>query len=172
MGAILTQRTSWHNADLALLNLKREGLLSFKKIADLENFQGLTELVRPAGFYQTKPRRLFELARFAVKECGGIKNLMREDMETARQKLLSLYGIGQETADVLLLYAFDKLSFVIDEYTKRFVRENNLSKVFGYKELQELFEKNLPQNLKVYQNFHFLIIAAEKQGKGIAMKRI
>lgn len=87
IGAILTQRTSWHNADLALRNLKKENLLSLKKIASLRKFTKLTELIRPAGFYQTKPKRLFTFASFIVNNYGNLDNFAKEDLIVAREKL-------------------------------------------------------------------------------------
>ena len=172
LGAILTQRTSWRNAALALMNLKKNNLLSFKNISNLKSFDGLVELIRPAGFYQTKPRRIYELAYFITKETGGLKGLMDKETKIVRQKLLSLYGIGPETADVILLYALDKLSFVVDEYTKRFTKGNNLSDDLSYNHLKELFEENLPEDVKIYQNYHALIIAEQKKGIGIEMKKV
>ncbi len=84
IGAILTQRTSGHNADLALRNLKREELLSLQRIANLSDLKKLTELVRPAGFYQTKPKRLFDFCSFVTKEYGNLEKLMEENLEVAR----------------------------------------------------------------------------------------
>lgn len=172
LGAILTQRTSWRNADVALLNLKKNNLISLKTISQLKNLDNLSELIKPAGFYQTKPRRVFELACFVEKQYKGIEKLKKENPETIRQKLLSLYGIGPETADVILLYALDKPSFVIDEYTKRFSKENKLSKNFDYDYLKKFFEKSLPKDTKIYQNFHALIIADQRKVKGMTMKKI
>lgn len=162
LGAILTQRTSWRNAHLALLNLKRENLLCLEKIAGLESLEKLRELVRPAGFYKVKPERLHRLACFMVEEYGGLENLRDKRIEKTRKELLSLKGVGPETADVILLYCLDKPSFVIDEYTRRMVKREDLSENLNYGFLQELFEKNLPQEVTVYQNFHALIIIDRK----------
>lgn len=172
IGAILTQRTSWHNADLALRNLKKKGLLSLEKIADLDNLSRLTDLIRPAGFYQTKPQRLFDFCSFVVKEYGGLKNLLREDLKITRQKLLAIPGIGPETADTILLYVLDKPSFVIDEYTKRLVKKRKLAANFDYGYLKELFEKNLPHRVRVYQELHALIIVEEKGRAGSMMRKV
>lgn len=172
IGAILTQRTSWHNADLALRNLKREKLLSLHKIANLPNLNQLIELVRPAGFYQTKPKRLFDFCSFVANDYGGLENLTKEDLEAAREKLLTLNGIGPETADTLLLYALDRPSFVIDEYTKRLVKKRKLAAKFTYDHLKTLFETNLPRNVKIYQDLHVLIIIEEKGKAGSVMKEI
>lgn len=162
LGAILTQRTSWHNADLALRNLKKEKLLSLKRIAAEKDVRWLRELIRPAGFGQTKPSRLVNFASFIVDNYGSLANFADEDLSVARRELLSLDGIGPETADSILLYAVDKPTFVIDEYTRRFVRREGLREQFGYDSLKEFFEKWLPREVEVYQNFHALIVINEK----------
>lgn len=169
IGAILTQRTSWHNADLALRNLQKADLFSISKIADLKKLDRFTKLIKPAGFYQTKPKRLYGLCRFIVKECGGVDNFAKEDLQIARQKLLALYGIGPETADTILLYALDKPSFVVDEYTKRLVKTERLSDNFDYNVIKNLFEASLPESAKIYQDFHALIIISQKGEQGSKM---
>lgn len=173
IGAILTQRTSWRNADIALRNLKKESLLSLKEIAALSSPGKLTELVRPAGFYQTKPKRLYSFASFIVREYGNLAKFMRENLDIARNKLLGLYGIGPETADTILLYALDRPSFVIDEYTKRFVSNHlSLRGKLEYDHLKKLFEENLPRDVKIYQNYHTLIIVEQKGKEGSLMKAV
>ena len=164
IGAILTQRTSWHNAELALLNLKKAGLLSIKKIAALDSPEELAPLIGVAGFYQSKPKRLFGFCRFVAK-VGGLAKLKREE-------LLKLSGIGPETADTILLYAVDQPTFVIDEYTKRLVKERCLAKKLDYSYLKALFEKNLPSDPKIYQDFHALIIFDQKNGKNVEMQLV
>jgi len=170
LGAILTQRTSWHNAEIALNNLKKENLFSLEAIAKLDSLDKLTQLVRPAGFFQTKPKRLYNLANFIVKKYGNLNNFAHENLKTAREKLLFLKGIGPETADTILLYALNKPTFVIDEYTKRWVAKNKLAEVLTYDFLQKLFEKNLPKDTLIYQNFHILIIVEQKGEKESLME--
>lgn len=170
LGAILTQRTSWHNAEMAILNLKKEGLLSLKKISELKSLEVLVPLVRVAGFYHSKPRRLFEFCTFVVKEHGDIKGLLEENLEDVRNKLLSLYGIGSETADTLSLYALDKPSFVVDEYTQRLVKKEKMADRVDYNFLKNLFEKSLPADIRIYQDFHALIIFSQKEKSGWGMK--
>lgn len=169
IGAILTQRTSWHNAHLALENLKKESLLSLKKIADLKNLTELRSLIKPAGFYQTKPKRIFWTASFFVEK--GIDKLMGGKVEVIRKDLLSIKGIGPETADVILLYALDKPSFVIDEYTKRWANQEGVSESQDDDQLKELFETSLPQEVDIYQNFHALIII-EQRGRDYSRMEI
>jgi len=170
IGAILTQRTSWHNAETAILNLKKTGLLSLKKISELQSSERLIPYVRVAGFYQSKPRRLFDLCTFVVKNYGNIENLLKDELKIIKEKLLSLYGIGPETADTILLYSLDKPSFVIDEYTKRLAKKEELAENFDYNCLENLFEKNLPADVKIYQDFHALIIFSQKEKSGWGMK--
>lgn len=168
----MTQRTSWRNAELAILNLERAGLLSLKKISELKSPEVLVPQVRVAGFYQSKPRRLWEFCRFVVKNYGDIKGLLKVGREDVRKQLLSLYGIGPETADTILLYSLDKPSFVIDEYTKRLVKKERLSENFDYDYLKNLFEKNLPADVKIYQDFHALIIFSQKEKSGWRMRAV
>lgn len=172
IGAILTQRTSWHNADLALRNLKKSRLLSIAKIAKLSDLNCFTELIRPAGFYTTKPQRLFDFCSFIAREYGDLEGFMGENLEKARKKLLALKGIGPETADTILLYALGRPTFVIDEYTKRLVQRRELATNFDYNYLQKLFERNLPRDVSIYQDFHALIIIEQKGEVGSVMRKV
>lgn len=162
IGMILVQRTSWHNADIALKNLKKENLLSIAKIANLKSLDLLTDLIRPAGFYQSKPKRLFDVCQSIAKQ-ADIFQIRRED-------LLAIKGVGPETADTILLYALDQPVFIIDEYTRRFVAKYNLSSHRDYHQLQNFFHQNLKPNLLVYQNFHTLIIISQKGPQNSSME--
>ena len=161
IGMILVQRTSWHNANIALKNLKKENLLSLDKISKLKNLGELTKFIRSAGFYQAKPKRLFDICTFVVAQ-GGVKKLMKRKVEDVRQQLLNIKGVGQETADTILLYALDKPVFVVDEYTRRWVEKNGLMKERDYTKLQQFFHNNLRPDLTIYQNFHTLIIVSQR----------
>lgn len=172
IGAILAQRTSWHNADIAIRNLQLHKLLSIKKIAGLKNLERLTSLIRPAGFYTTKPRRLYGLCSFIMKECGGVKTLMKKNVDAIRQQLLELYGIGPETADTILLYGLDKPSFIIDEYTKNFVQKYELARTGEYNALKRVFETCLPRSYQLFQNFHALIIIDQKGVEKSRMRKL
>ena len=147
IGAILTQNTSWRNVEKAISNLKENKLLSFKGILSAE-LEELKALIKPAGYYNQKAHRLKEV----IGRIGSVDRLK----SASRKELLSIKGIGDETADVLLLYAADRLSFVIDTYTKRIVK-----RVLGisgsYDELKTLFEENLPKDLEMYKEFHALM---------------
>jgi len=160
--AILTQRTNWRNVEMAMNNLKKNKLDSLSKIYQLGS-KRISGLIKPAGFYQQKAECLFLLAKFIIEEHGSLKAIKRERKEILREKLLRLKGIGPETADSILLYALDKPVFVIDEYTKRFVKERKIADNFSYSYLQNLFEKNLKKDFKLYQDFHALFVIDGKR---------
>ncbi len=156
VGAILTQNTSWVNAEKALLNLKKRNILTPEKIL---SSQKLADALKPSGYFNQKARKLKEFSFFYVKLKGKIPS---------RKELLSVWGIGEETADSILLYAYGQPEFVVDAYTKR------IGKAFGflsggesYLTIKELFEKNLPRDFRVYQEFHALIVEEGKRGKAV-----
>ena len=157
VGAILTQRANWRNVELAIENLKKAKLLSLKNIY-LSGIKKISPLIKPSGFYRQKARYLFSLAKFIVKKYGNLKKMKKENSERLREKLLTLKGIGPETADSILLYALDKPIFVIDEYTRRLLKKRKISQNLSYHYLQELFEKNLKKDFRLYQDFHALIV--------------
>lgn len=161
IGMILVQRTTWHNANLALNSLKQNSLLSITKIAQLKSLDKLTQLIRSAGFYQSKPKRLFDLCTYIVNQ-GGVEEIIKKDTLCIRSKLLNLKGVGPETADTILLYAFDKPVFIIDEYTRRFVKKNDLTSETDYLNLQKYFENNLPKDIDLYKKLHALIIISQR----------
>lgn len=162
IGAILTQRTNWKNVELAMMNLRKAKAASLKKIYFLgrKNPRKLANLIKPSGFYKTKARYLFDIARFFVKN-GGIAAISRMSLGDLRLALCRIPGVGQETADSILLYALQKPVFVIDEYTRRLLSAKGLAqiaKTSHYEKLQELFEKNLRRDWRLYQDFHALIV--------------
>lgn len=165
LGAILTQRVNWFNVEKALKNLRSQKALSVSMVYQLgkEGLGLLEELIRPAGFYRQKAKRLFVFCRFITEQYGGLPRFFQKELSKCRQELLAIPGIGPETADSILLYSGNKPIFVIDEYTRRFARKHNLTKVFNYSHLQDLFQKNLPKDVKLYQDFHAMIVL---EGKG------
>lgn len=167
LGAVLTQRTNWRNVELALKNLEKTGKLSIEGVYNLgkSNIALLEELVRPSGFYKQKARRIFALCSFIVEEYGTLEKFFQQDTAVCRKELLEISGIGQETADDILLYAGDKLTFVIDEYTRRIAKKQGLSNNLSYSHLQQLFQKALPPEPKVYRNFHAMLVL-EGRGTG------
>jgi endonuclease-3 related protein len=163
IGAILTQRTNWKNVELSFSNLKKAKINSLKDILKIKP-KKLERLIRPSGFYKAKSQYLINLAKFIIKNYGSLTKMKKEDGKKLREKLLKLKGIGSETADSILLYALDKPVFVIDEYTRRLVKKRNLAQKFSYDFLQDLFEKNLKKDLRLYQDFHALIVIEGKNG--------
>ena len=170
IGMILVQRTSWHNANIALKNLKKEGLLSIEKIAKLKDLEKLTQLIRSAGFYQSKPKRLYDVCTFVINQ-GGVGEITKKNKDDVRLQLLNIKGVGQETADTILLYALDKPVFIVDEYTRRWIKNEGLTKEKDYIKLQQFFHNNLKPNLSIYRNFHTLIIVCQR-GKEKSMMEI
>lgn len=147
IGAVLTQNTSWRNVEIALQNLKREGELSLSFVRDSDT-EKLKELIRPAGFYNLKALRLKGVAEFL--------NPTERVCWIDREELLSVKGIGKETADAILLYAGNRLTFVIDKYTQRFMKR--FMGVDGdYEQLRLFFQSNIPKDLELYREFHALI---------------
>mgnify|MGYP001575669351 CR=1 FL=1 len=167
LGAILTQNTAWKNVERALRNLASAGCLSPQKIIRSRN---LAMLIKPAGYYNQKARKLKIFAKFWLDLTVG------HSASYSREKLLSLWGIGPETADSILLYAAKRPVFVIDAYTKR------LCGLFGikfakYDDYRVFFESRLPRSAKLYNEFHALIVAwgkmyGDKKRRGEAIKII
>ena len=165
VGAILTQNTSWKNVEHAITNLKAAKVLSAKKIYDLSHKE-LAQLIRPAGYFNIKAKRLGNFVDVLVQEHGAsIKRMMTGSTSTVRERLLSINGIGPETADSMLLYAGNQHSFVIDAYTKRiFSRHGWCNEKSGYDELQSLCESSLNQKsgahqLDYWQDYHAQLIS-------------
>lgn len=163
IGAVLTQNTNWRNVEKAVLNLKRYQACSLNKISKLGENEifSLQEMIRPAGFFNSKAKYLIEVSRFFVLN-GGVKEVMNSCVEKLRKQLLSLKGVGQETADSILNYALDKPIFVIDKYTQRISAVKKLTCQFNYDYLQKFFMERIRKNFRFYQDFHALIVIENK----------
>ena len=163
VGAILTQNTNWGNVEKAIVNLRRAGALNVKAIHQVSD-KKLARLIKPSGYFNVKAKRLKNLVRFIVREYqGNLMRMQKEPLSKLRQELLSVNGIGPETADSILLYALDKPSFVVDAYTKRFLRRHNLIKDGAdYHEVQKLFMEHLPQDRKQFNEYHALMVRLGK----------
>ncbi len=154
IGAILTQNTNWKNVEKALSNLKEKNLLSLNFISNC-NIIELENAIRPSGFYHQKAIRLKKASFYIISKYGSLDSFFKKDVAQLRKELLSLNGIGQETADSILLYCGNKPIFVIDAYTKRIAK-----RVFGYddnltyEELQRTVHKEITPNTKEYKKFH------------------
>ena len=175
VGAILTQNTAWSNVERAIANLKAAGVLEPKKLFALPEAK-VAELIRPAGYFNVKARRLRSFLRVLVETFGGdLNKLFTGETSVVRERLLAIHGIGPETADSMLLYAGGHSSFVIDAYTKRiFSRhgwswkaENKKAKPGGYDELKKLYETALNQKsgasrLDYWQDYHAQLVMVGK----------
>ena len=169
IGAILTQNTSWKNVEKAIQNLKKRDLLSVEALSDIPA-PTLAEYIRPAGYFNIKAKRLKNLiALIHEKYNGDLNELFSGGTETIRMELLSVRGIGLETADSMLLYGAGRALFVVDTYTHRILSRHNLiGEEAGYYDLQTLFMDNLPHEVELFKEFHALIV---KTGKDYCRKK-
>ena len=157
VGAVLTQNTSWKNVEKALAGLKHVGLLDLDAIVSIPPDE-LAELIRSSGFFNVKAKRLQNLCGW-LQSRGGLDALSLWDTARLRRALLEINGIGPETADDILLYAFQRPVFVIDSYTRRLLTKLGL--VQGkedYETLRQLFESCLPPDHRLYNEYHALIV--------------
>jgi endonuclease-3 related protein len=160
-GAVLTQNTAWSNVERALANLKGAGALDADVMLTLDDDQ-LAELIRPSGYYNIKARRLKNLCRW-LSDSGGEAALERLATEPLRAGLLAVNGVGPETCDDILLYAFDRPVFVIDAYTRRLLRRYGLaSGKEPYDTLRTAFEQALGPDVALYKQYHGLIVQHAK----------
>lgn len=159
VGAILTQNTNWGNVEKAIKNLKQQRVLSPQALKDISPSQ-LASLIKPAGYFNVKTKRLKNFIEFFWREYNGdIHRMRKEPLSVLRPKLLSVNGIGPETADSILLYALDKPIFVIDAYTKRFLYRHNLApQNADYHSLQKLFMSSLREDVTLFNEYHALIV--------------
>ncbi len=164
VGAILTQNTAWANVARAIGNLKSAGLLEAKVLAALPVAE-LAALIRPAGYYNVKARRLRAFLDFLLSEFGGDVGAMgAAGLAELRPRLLGVKGIGPETADSILLYACGLPTFVVDTYTHRVLSRHGLAdEDAGYDELKGSFEDNLPADARTYNQYHALFVRVAKE---------
>ncbi len=163
VGAILTQNTAWKNVEKALSNIRERGLLDPHALLRLKD-EELARLIRPAGYYNIKSKRLKSFLEWLNGRTGGDIELLKE-VETwkLREELLGIKGIGPETADSILLYALEKPVFVVDAYTIRALsRHDIIDQEAGYHQVQELFMDNLPVDAALFNEFHALFVALGK----------
>ncbi len=163
VGAILTQNTNWRNAERAIANLKAESLLTPKALYQLA-VNRLARLIRPSGFFRLKAKRLKPMITWFWERYRGMSRVVRaRPTEALRQELLDLPGIGHETADSILLYAFDKPVFVVDAYTRRVCLRHQLVRPgAGYAEIQDFFMNNLPADHHLFNEYHALLVKLAK----------
>ncbi len=168
VGAVLMQNTAWKNVEKAITNLKEKGLLDVEKILGIEDSY-LAEIIKPSGFYNLKAKRLKSVLKF-VKNNRGIEVISGKEIHELRSELLKVPGVGKETADSIILYALGKPIFVVDAYTRRILKRIGIidDENMSYDEIQRLFHENLPNDEKLFNEFHALFVAL---GKKYCLKR-
>lgn len=162
VGAVLTQNTAWTNVEKAIANLKAAGALSPDAIVNATH-RRLAAWLRPSGYFNIKARRLRSLCAW-LNSKGGAKRIARQPTAELRNELLAVHGIGPETADDILLYAFRRPVFVIDAYTRRiFQRLGLIQGDEDYETLRGLFEQSLATDTHMFNEYHALIVAHAKE---------
>ncbi len=162
IGAILTQNTTWKNVEKALINLFQSHLLDPLKILEVPMEQ-LAGHIKPTGYYNQKAKKLKAFASY-VKNLDYLGVLLQKDISALRVELLSIFGIGPETADDIILYAAQQPVFVVDTYTKRLMHRLGFClEDIKYHPLQKLISENLPQDLEIYNEMHALIVSLAKE---------
>lgn len=163
VGAILTQNTNWTNVERAIENLKSANLLSPGRLLE-EKDDTISELIRPSGYYNIKTKRLKAFLGFLDSEYGGVmERMFEESLSTLRKKLLKVKGVGEETADSILLYGGDKPVFVVDAYTRRILtRHGIIDDDYSYEDIQELFMTHLAPDVPLYNQYHALLVNTGK----------
>ena len=168
-GAVLTQNTAWSNVEKALEKLKSKNMLHIKKITQTD-IDILKQIIKPTGFYNQKAERLQNLAQYLQKNYNAdLDKFFNKEIQDVRDELLSLNGIGKETADSILLYAGNKPIFVVDAYTKRICQRIPIATDILYDEIQKYFQKELSKKYpkkelsKVYNELHALIVILAKE---------
>jgi len=160
VGAVLTQNTAWGNVEKAIANFG--GKLTPEAVSDMD-MQELTDAIRPAGFFNQKAAYLKTVTQWFAKYSFDAPAVQREPLYKLRPELLALKGVGKETADSILLYAFGFPSFVVDAYTVRLCGRYPIDAGSGYDALMAYFETNLPRSAEVYNHYHALIVINGKK---------
>lgn len=168
IGAVLTQNTNWGNVERAIENLRTAGCLSVAAI-DAMGHDELAELIRPAGYFNVKARRLKNFIRAVAAGGGDIEAFLDRPTEELRAALLAISGVGRETADSMALYAAGLATFVVDAYTARvLLRHGLIDEDADYEQIKELFESALPADVGLFNEYHALLVAV---GKNYCRKR-
>jgi endonuclease-3 related protein len=160
VGAVLTQNTAWGNVEKAIANFSGE--LSPERVISM-GMDELVEIIRPAGFFNQKAAYLKEITAWFGKYGFNVTAVRKLPLEQIRAELLSVRGVGRETADSILLYAFGFPSFVVDAYTMRLLSRLPIDAGRSYEEVKAYFERELPRDVEIYNNFHALIVVNAKE---------
>ncbi|WP_019025176.1 MULTISPECIES: endonuclease III domain-containing protein [unclassified Thioalkalivibrio] len=162
VGAVLTQNTSWTNVERAIANLRAADVLDPESLLALPH-ETLAEHIRPSGYFNVKADRLRHLLRF-LEQQGGVETLARMETEALRSALLGVKGVGPETADDIVLYAFERPVFVVDAYTRRLFERLGLPHARGaYDDLRAYVESELGPDAQAFNDLHALIVEHGKQ---------
>lgn len=163
IGAVLVQNTAWRNVERAIENLRAAGVMEPHALYALPPAE-LAELIRPAGYFQVKAKRLRNLLKFLIDEFdGSLAAMFGASLATLREQLLAIHGIGPETADAILLYAGGLPTFVVDTYTHRILaRHGWIGYDADYHEIKDHFESALPADAPLYNEYHALLVRVGK----------
>jgi endonuclease III related protein len=163
VGAVLTQNTNWQNVEKAIGNLRQADLLDPQALYNAPEAE-LEDLLRPAGYFRLKTRRLRCVLEFIVNRYNGsLEDMFRTNWPTLREELLAVNGIGPETADSILLYAGGMPVFVVDAYTHRiFARHGWIGFDADYHQIQDYAQSALPEDARLYNEFHALLVYVGK----------
>jgi len=159
VGAILTQSASWKNVEKAITSLKAHGALSPSALRELPQ-EELATIIRSSGYYNVKARKLRAFAQW-FGDCyyDSLDSLFKNNIEHLRGQLLGIFGIGEETADSIILYAGNRPIFVIDAYTRRIIDRLGMAPEHdSYSAYQDLFMGNLPSDVKLFNEYHALLV--------------
>ena len=160
VGAVLTQNTAWGNVEKAIANFSGNLTPEFVLNADTTE---LSDIIRPAGFFNQKAAYLKAVTEWFAGYNFDVPTVQRETLKKLRPELLSVKGVGKETADSILLYAFNFPSFVVDAYTVRLCDRFPVDAGKGYDAVKAYFEASVPKDAKIYNNYHALIVINAKE---------
>jgi endonuclease III related protein len=163
IGAILTQHTAWAGAARGVAALRARGLLTPRRLV-ARNIATVGALVRPAGTYRTKARRVLDFTRWLLDRFGGdFRGMRRAALGLLRRELLAVPGLGPETVDAILLYAAGRPVFVADAYVRRVLTRHRLLPIgAGYEQARAFVESHLPSDPALFNEFHALLVAVGK----------
>lgn len=168
VGAVLTQNTAWSNVEKAIDNFflptkdYPTGRLT-PELIETATLEELSQIIKPSGFFNQKAVYLKELTKWYKQYDYSVETVKSHELGKLRKELLCVKGIGDETADSILLYAFEKPTFVVDSYTKRLLKRLKTDVDISYYPIKKYFEDNLQGNEHLYNNFHALIVINAKE---------
>lgn len=160
VGAVLTQNTNWGNVEKAIVNFGDS--LTPEAVSNME-IEELIDIIRPSGFFNQKSRYLKSVTEWFAKYNYDVPTVRHKPMDMVRAELLQVKGVGKETADAILLYAFGFPSFVVDAYTTRLCERYPINIQKDYDTIKGYFEAQLPQSVEVYNNYHAMIVINAKE---------